>query len=203
MLRDEHQVTVAPGDPSPEPLRHLPLAMLLEEVQERGRALEGEFAFAFTLPEDVATADPFRAPVGMRCAIGRATRLKQTWPFLTHPGLHDGRCLCCLRSFLQARRCHCSPQACGSAQPCRQCRSKRHAAPAAPARGSRCCTECRRDLWALGVSQPTRASGPTMESPRVSPRRRGPRAAWCPPVRPCAGGPGCWPWHRARRRAAP
>ena len=69
MLRAEHQVKVAPGDPSPEPLRHLPFAMFLEEVQERGRTLEGELAapgWSYVL-----TAWPNRAasPAGFRILV--------------------------------------------------------------------------------------------------------------------------------------
>jgi hypothetical protein len=45
-LGGEDQVMVCPQAACPQPLRGLPLAVLLQQLQERGRALERELDFA-------------------------------------------------------------------------------------------------------------------------------------------------------------
>jgi hypothetical protein len=61
----EDQVTVCPRAACPQPLRGLPLAVLLQQLQERGRALESELALALALPEDDATSGAVRALTGV------------------------------------------------------------------------------------------------------------------------------------------
>src|ERR1700690_549473 len=71
----EHQVVVGPCAACPEPLLGLPLAVLAQQVQERGRALEGQLALALALPEDQAAARPHRAFVGVPGAVRSAWAL--------------------------------------------------------------------------------------------------------------------------------
>lgn len=71
----EHQVVVGPRATRPQPLRGLPLAVLAQQLQERGWALEGELALALALPGDDAAANAVRAFGGMASAIRRAGAL--------------------------------------------------------------------------------------------------------------------------------
>ena len=75
MPRGEDQIMILPGVSCPQPLSCLPLAVLLEQIQDRGRALEREFALALALalPKDDASTNALRAFVGMSNAI-RPTR---------------------------------------------------------------------------------------------------------------------------------
>ena len=71
----EHQIVVRPRAACAQPFRGLPLAMLAQQLQERGRALEREPALPFTLPEDDAAADTVRAFGGVAGAVWRAGTL--------------------------------------------------------------------------------------------------------------------------------
>ena len=73
MPRGEDQIMILPGVTCPQSLSCLPLAVLLEQIQDRGRALEREFALALALPKDDASTNALRAFVGMSNAI-RPTR---------------------------------------------------------------------------------------------------------------------------------
>jgi len=53
----------------------LPLAVLLEQLQDRGRALERELALALALPKDDAPINALRALVSVSNAIRRAGTL--------------------------------------------------------------------------------------------------------------------------------
>src|SRR5579859_1817701 len=68
----EYQIMVRPRTARPQPLGGLPLAVLLQQLQERGRALESELALALALPEDDAALCTVRALVGVAGAVGRA-----------------------------------------------------------------------------------------------------------------------------------
>jgi hypothetical protein len=70
----EDQIMIPPGISRPQPLDCLPLAMLLEQIEDRGRALERELAFALTLPKDDAPVSPLRALV----SVSNATRGART-----------------------------------------------------------------------------------------------------------------------------
>ena len=71
----EHQVVVGPCAACPQPLLGLPLAVLAQQLQERGRALESQLALALALPEDQAAARPLRAFVGVPGAFRSAWSL--------------------------------------------------------------------------------------------------------------------------------
>jgi len=73
MPRGEDQIMILPGVTCPQSLSCLPLPVLLEQIQDRGRALEREFALALALPKDDASTNALRAFVGMSNAI-RPTR---------------------------------------------------------------------------------------------------------------------------------
>jgi hypothetical protein len=75
ILSGEDQIVIRPAVPGPQPFGCLPLAVLLEELQERRRALEREFALALALPKDDAPANASGAFVGMRSTVHRARTL--------------------------------------------------------------------------------------------------------------------------------
>jgi hypothetical protein len=71
----EDQIMIPPGVSRRQPLDCLPIAMLLEQIQDRGRALERELAFALALPKDDAPVSPLRALVSVSKAIHGARTL--------------------------------------------------------------------------------------------------------------------------------
>jgi hypothetical protein len=73
MPRGEDQIVILPGVSCPQPLGRLSLAVLLEEFEDRGRALERELALALALAKDDTSTQALRAFVGMSNAI-RPTR---------------------------------------------------------------------------------------------------------------------------------
>jgi hypothetical protein len=73
MPGSEDQIMILPGVSRPQSLGCLPLAVLLEQIQDRRRTLERELALALTLPKDDAPTDALRTFVGMSNAI-RSTR---------------------------------------------------------------------------------------------------------------------------------
>ena len=85
-----------------------------------GRALEREFALALALPKDDASTNALRAFVGMSNAIRPTRTLVAGVTIPRAVWFTSLKVLMLLAAFLQARRCHCSPHACGLSQPCRQ-----------------------------------------------------------------------------------
>src|SRR5262249_5951128 len=63
------------GVSRPQPFSRLPLTVLLEQLQDRGRTLERELALALALPKDDAPANALRALVSASNAIRRAGTL--------------------------------------------------------------------------------------------------------------------------------
>src|SRR5271165_162375 len=75
MPRGEDQIVIHPGVSRPQPFGCLPLAVLLKQLQDRGRALERKLALALAFPKDDAPADAPRAFVSVSNAIRRAKTL--------------------------------------------------------------------------------------------------------------------------------
>jgi hypothetical protein len=73
MPRGEDQIVILPGVSCPQPLGRLSLAVLHEDFEDRGRALERELALALALAKDDTSTQALRAFVGMSNAI-RPTR---------------------------------------------------------------------------------------------------------------------------------
>lgn len=65
----EHQVMVCPRAARPQPLRGLLLAMLPQQLQERGRTLKSEPALPLALPENDAAANTVRAFSSVTSAV--------------------------------------------------------------------------------------------------------------------------------------
>jgi len=65
----EHQIMIRPRTARPQPVGSLLLALLLQQLQERRRALEGELAFPLALPENDAASDTVRAFGGVPSAV--------------------------------------------------------------------------------------------------------------------------------------
>jgi hypothetical protein len=63
---------IGPRAARSQPVGGLLLAVLLQQLQERGRALESELAFPLALPEDDAAPDTVRA--------SRRRRKRRRWP---------------------------------------------------------------------------------------------------------------------------
>lgn len=75
MPRGEDQIMILLGVPRPQSLGRLPLAALLEELEDWGRALERELALALALPKDNTSTQALRAFVGVSNAICRTRTL--------------------------------------------------------------------------------------------------------------------------------
>lgn len=75
------QIMIRPPVTRLQPLCGLLLAMLPEQLQQRGRALERELALPFALPKDEATANSIGALIGVPSAV------RWTWALVTDVAL--------------------------------------------------------------------------------------------------------------------
>src|SRR5271165_3708207 len=75
MPRGEDQVVIHPGVSRPQPFGCLPLAVLLKQLQDRGRALERKLALALAFPkDDAAVAARDRVTHGLLAGMVAAVR---------------------------------------------------------------------------------------------------------------------------------